>query len=271
MKTVAVVHVSRLTFHASSGKRWIVTESSTNLIVDARGLVRRYYMGEVIIEALRGVDFAVRRGEMVALMGPSGCGKTTLLNCLAGLDAPDEGDVFIEGALLSAMGDRQRTAYRARHMGFIFQAYNLLPVLSAVENVELPLLVGGVSPRDARERALAALAVVGLAERAQHAPTQLSGGQQQRVAVARALVPRPAIIWGDEPTGNLDSVAADDVMGLLGDLHRGQGLTVVLVTHSRDIAERADRIVHMRDGRVVDEEPGGGLGLPPRPSVVARP
>ncbi len=227
-------------------------------------------MGEVIIDALRGVDFAVRRGEMVALMGPSGCGKTTLLNCLAGLDAPDGGEVFIEGALLSAMDDRQRTAYRARHMGFIFQAYNLLPVLNAVENVELPLLVGGVAPRDARRRALDALAAVGLAERAQHAPAQLSGGQQQRVAVARALVTRPAIIWGDEPTGNLDSVAADDVMNLIGDLHRRTGLTVVLVTHSRDIAARADRIVHMHDGRIVGEEPGDRGPIPaPHPPVVA--
>jgi len=248
-----------------------VADPSTDLIVDARGLARRYYMGEVIIDALRGVDFAVQRGEMVALMGPSGCGKTTLLNCLAGLDAPDGGEVFIDGALLSAMDDRQRTAYRARRMGFIFQAYNLLPVLNAVENVELPLLVGGVAPREARRRALDALAAVGLAERAQHAPTQLSGGQQQRVAVARALVTRPAIIWGDEPTGNLDSVAADDVMGLIGDLHRRAGLTVVLVTHSRDIADRADRIVHMRDGRIVGEEPGGAsVTLTPRRPAATR-
>lgn len=247
-----------------------MADLTPDLIVSARGLVRRYYMGEVVIDALRGVDFAVQRGEMVALMGPSGCGKTTLLNCLAGLDAPDGGEVAIEGALLSAMDDRRRTAYRARHMGFIFQAYNLLPVLNAVENVELPLLVGGVAPREARHRALDALAAVGLAERAQHAPTQLSGGQQQRVAVARALVTRPAIIWGDEPTGNLDSVAADDVMDLIGDLHRRAGLTVVLVTHSRDIAERADRIVHMHDGRIVGAEPGR-MGLTSHPTVAARP
>lgn len=224
------------------------------MIVEATGLVRRYHMGEVLIQALRGVDFAVRRGEMVALMGPSGCGKTTLLNCLAGLDAPDEGTIHIEGDLLSAMSDSQRTAYRARHMGFIFQAYNLLPVLSAVENVELPLLVSGVSSREARQRALAALASVGLAERANHSPAQLSGGQQQRVAVARALVTQPTIIWGDEPTGNLDSVAANDVMNLIGALHQANGLTVVLVTHSRAIADRADRIVHMQDGLIVGEE-----------------
>ncbi len=223
-------------------------------IVTARGLTRKYHVGEVVIDALRGVDFSVRRGEMVALMGPSGCGKTTLLNCLAGLDAPDGGTIHIEGALLSAMSDKERTAYRARHMGFIFQAYNLLPVLNAVENVELPLLVGGVAPREARQRALAALGDVGLADRARHAPAQLSGGQQQRVAVARALVTRPTIIWGDEPTGNLDSAASDDVMDLLADLNRSGGQTVVLVTHSRAVAERADRIVHMRDGRVTEEE-----------------
>ncbi|HEX2173972.1 MAG TPA: ABC transporter ATP-binding protein [Dehalococcoidia bacterium] len=220
----------------------------------ARGVTRRYRLGDVTIDALRGVDFSVARGEMVALMGPSGCGKTTLLNCLAGLDAPDEGEIWIDGALLSALGDRERTAYRARHMGFIFQAFNLLPVLSAVENVELPLLVGGVGAREARRRALAALAEVGLADRAKHAPAQLSGGQQQRVAVARALVTRPAIVWADEPTGNLDSAAADDVMARIGELHRTAGQTIVLVTHSREIAERADRIVHLRDGRIEEEE-----------------
>ncbi len=227
------------------------------MIVEARGVVRRYRVGEVSIDALRGVDFGVHKGEMVAIMGPSGCGKTTLLNCLAGLDAPDEGSIIIEGALLSAMSDAQRTAYRARNMGFIFQAYNLLPVLSAVENVELPLLVSGVPSREARQRALAALGDVGLADRARHAPTQLSGGQQQRVAVARALVTQPAIIWGDEPTGNLDSVAADDIMDLLGALHAEGGQTVVIVTHSRAVAERADRIIHMRDGRIVEEEVTG--------------
>ena len=226
----------------------------TDLLIEARGLTRRYRLGEVVIEALRGVDLGVARGEMVALMGPSGCGKTTLLNCLAGLDAPDGGTVRIDGALLSAMSDGERTAYRARHMGFIFQAYNLLPVLSAVENVELPLLIGGVSPREARHRAVEALAAVGLADRARHAPAQLSGGQQQRVAVARALVTRPSIIWADEPTGNLDSAAAADVMDLLGTLHQVDGQTVVLVTHSRAIAERADRIVHLRDGRIAEEE-----------------
>ncbi|MCW5849585.1 MAG: ABC transporter ATP-binding protein [Anaerolineae bacterium] len=214
-----------------------------------------------MIEALRGVDLTVQRGEMVALMGPSGCGKTTLLNCLAGLDAADEGDVLIDGISLQRMSDAQRTALRAERMGFIFQAYNLLPVLSALENVELPLLVGGLSPRLARERALAALEQVGLSHRAHHAPAQLSGGQQQRVAIARALAPRPSIIWADEPTGNLDSKAADEVMDLLDSLRHSYTLTLVLVTHSRVIAGRADRIVHMHDGRIIDEERGGGQAV----------
>ncbi|MBI3966668.1 MAG: ABC transporter ATP-binding protein [Chloroflexi bacterium] len=232
-----------------------------DLVVEASGLTRRYRLGEVVVDALRGVDLTVARGEMVALMGPSGCGKTTLLNCLAGLDTPDGGTVRIEGELLSALSDAKRTAYRARHMGFIFQAYNLLPVLSATENVELPLLIGGTSSREARRRALEALAEVALSDRAQHLPAQLSGGQQQRVAVARALVTRPSIIWADEPTGNLDSSAAADVMDLIGALHRTGRQTVVLVTHSRATAERADRIVYLRDGRVEREErPSGSLG-----------
>ena len=223
-------------------------------VVEATGLVRRFRVGESEIRALRGVDFSARRGEMVALMGPSGCGKTTLVNCLAGLDRPDGGTVRIEGTLLSAMSDRQRTDYRARHLGFIFQAFNLLPVLSALENVELPLLVSGIPGREARDRALAALEEVGLPDRARHVPAQLSGGQQQRVAVARALVTRPSIIWGDEPTGNLDSASAAEILDLLGTLHAQGGHTIVLVTHSRTVAERADRIVYLRDGMVESEE-----------------
>ncbi|HVL23656.1 MAG TPA: ABC transporter ATP-binding protein, partial [Thermomicrobiales bacterium] len=193
-------------------------------------------------------------GEMVGVMGPSGCGKTTLLNCLSGLDDVDAGSIFIEHENLAAMGDKKRTAHRARRMGFIFQVYNLLPVLSAVENVELPLLVSGIKPSKARQEALVALETVGLREWAAHRPAELSGGQRQRVSIARSLVNRPAIVWADEPTGALDSQAAGDIMALMKTLNREQGLTIVLVTHDPGVGAQADRIVRMSDGEIVGEE-----------------
>jgi putative ABC transport system ATP-binding protein len=207
----------------------------------------------VAVPALRGIDLSVRRGEMVAIMGPSGCGKTTLLNCLSGLDTADQGAITIEGVSLSVMSDRERTDYRARRMGFVFQFYNLLPVLSAVENVELPLLVAGVRPKEARTRALEALAQVRLAERAHHRPSALSGGERQRTTIARALVNRPAIVWADEPTGDLDSETSHEVMDLLVKLNAEAGLTFVLVTHDRGVGERCGRIVRMRDGLIEDD------------------
>ncbi|HET7092651.1 MAG TPA: ABC transporter ATP-binding protein [Thermomicrobiales bacterium] len=222
-------------------------------IVWAEGVEKTYDTGSGRVVALRGIDFAVTPGEMVAVMGPSGCGKTTLLNCLSGLDAVDRGSIFLEGADLARMSDRERTDYRARRMGFVFQIYNLLPVLSAVENVELPLLVSGCRPKQARQRALTALAAVGLGEWARHRPAALSGGQRQRVAVARALVNDPAIVWADEPTGALDSAAAAEVLDLIRLLNRRDGLTVVIVTHDPAIGESCDRIIQMRDGRIVSE------------------
>ncbi len=227
-------------------------ELSQDLIIQATDIHKTYYTGTVAVPALRGVDLSVRRGEMVAVMGPSGCGKTTLLNCLSGLDHVDRGEITIEGAALSAMTDRERTDYRARRMGFVFQFYNLLPVLSAVENVELPLLVAGVRPGEARTRAMEALAQVGLAARADHRPTALSGGERQRTTVARALVNRPAIVWADEPTGDLDSETADDIINLLLQLNTEAGLTFILVTHARQVGERCSRLVRMRDGLIVD-------------------
>jgi len=215
-----------------------------------------YHTGLVSVPALRGIDLSVRRGEMLAVMGPSGCGKTTLLNCLSGLDTPDEGQVAIEGVSLSGMSDHDRTDYRARRMGFVFQFYNLLPVLSAVENVELPLLVSGTGLREARKRALEALAQVGLAERANHRPAELSGGERQRTTIARALVNRPALVWGDEPTGDLDSETAHEIMDVLVNLNQEQGLTFILVTHDRGVGARCRRIVWMRDGLVESEQPG---------------
>ena len=217
-------------------------------IIEVRDLTKSYDTGAVLVEALRGVSLAVERGEMVAIMGPSGCGKTTLLNCLSGIDDPTTGTVLIEGTDLATLDDDTKTSYRARRMGFIFQFYNLLPVLSAVENVELTLLISGVPPREARERAMSGLERVGLTAWATHRPAELSGGQRQQVTIARALVNDPAIVWADEPTGDLDSQTADEVMSLMEELNETNGHTFVIVTHAEEIADRCHRTIFMRDG-----------------------
>jgi putative ABC transport system ATP-binding protein len=242
------------------------TPSDAEHIIRAEGVVKTYTTGATTVQALKGVDFAVARGEMVAVMGPSGCGKTTLLNCLSGLDAVDAGRIELEGQDLARMSDKKRTDYRAKRMGFVFQVYNLLPVLSAVENVELPLLVSGISPKAARTKALAALATVGLEEWARHRPAELSGGQRQRVAIARALVNEPSLIWGDEPTGALDSKTANEIIDLLRELNRQHGLTLVLVTHDPGIGDRCDRNIRMRDGQIIGQ---AGLGHPGPVAEVA--
>jgi putative ABC transport system ATP-binding protein len=223
-------------------------------IVEARAVHKTYETGAVRVDALRGVDLAVRRGEMVAIMGPSGCGKTTLLNCLSGLDSVDGGEVLIEGTPLQEMSDRERTDYRARRMGFVFQFYNLIPVLTAVENVELPLLLSRVGGDESRRRALDALGLVGLADRAGHVPDALSGGERQRVTIARSLVNDPAIVWADEPTGDLDSENATEIVDLLRQLNLERGLTFLIVTHDIAVGRRTDRIVRMVDGVVRGEE-----------------
>lgn len=223
-------------------------------MIRANAVVKTYDTGSNKIQALRSVDFAVRRGEMVAVMGPSGCGKTTLLNCLSGLDDIDSGQIWLEGTDLGKLSDKQRTDYRARRMGFIFQVYNLLPVLSAVENVELPLLVSGIKPKEARAKAIDALKTVGLEQWAGHRPAELSGGQRQRTTIARALVNSPAIVWGDEPTGALDSKTANEILDLMRDLNKRVGLTLVLVTHDPGVGAGCDRIVRMRDGLIIGEE-----------------
>ncbi len=210
-----------------------------------------YRTGQLRVEALSGVNLEVEQGEMVAIMGQSGCGKTTLLNCLSGLDTIDEGDIFIRGDNLRDLSDSERTEYRARYMGFIFQDFNLLPVLSAVENVELPMLVSKVPARKARKRALEMLDLVGLSNRAWHRPAELSGGQRQRVTIARALTNDPLIVWADEPTGNLDSETAAEIMDLLCHLNREHGQTFIIVTHAIEVGEKAHRIITMRDGRIV--------------------
>jgi len=222
-------------------------------IIQAEGVRKTYDTGKVKVEALRGVDLSIRRGEMVAIMGPSGCGKTTLLNVLSGLDDLTGGAVLIDGAHIHNMPDRKRTRYRAEKMGFVFQAYNLLPVLSAVENVELPLLVAGAKPDQAKRRAREALALVGLAGEEQKRPAEMSGGQQQRVTIARALVNEPAIVWADEPTGNLDSETSAEVVHLLCRLNKEKSQTFVIVTHDLAVGRKTDRILRMSDGQIVEE------------------
>ena len=212
--------------------------------------VRKVYRtGGIEVEALAGLDLEVRRGELVAVMGPSGSGKTTLLNCLSGLDDIDGGRVLVDGQDLFALSDARRTSHRARTMGFIFQAFNLIPVFSAAENVELPLLLNGVPARRARDRAVAMLERVGLGHRMTHRPTELSGGERQRVAIARAVVARPAIVLADEPTGNLDSATGAGVLDLLEELH-AEGATIAVITHDQAIAGRLPRRVDLRDGRI---------------------
>ena len=231
-----------------------MVQTDSDAMVLARGVHKIYDSGRgVRVHALRGVDLTVRRGEVVAIMGPSGCGKTTLLNCLSGIDDIDEGDIDIDGVSLRDMDDNTRTDYRAKQMGFVFQLYNLLPVLSTVENVELPMLISGAKSSDARHRALEVLAMVGLADWAAHKPAELSGGQRQRVTIARALANDPAIIWADEPTGDLDSETAQEIMDLILRLNRENRETFIIVTHSPEIGRQCDRIVRMRDGLIVDD------------------
>ena len=223
-------------------------------MIEARGLVKVYDTEGLRVEALRGIDLEIERGQMVAIMGPSGCGKTTLLNTMSGIDEVTSGEVIIDGVSIHDMSDRERTRYRAHSMGFVFQAFNLLPVLSGVENVELPLLLGGTKRAVARSRALDILDLVDVADQAHKRPAEMSGGQQQRITVARAIVNQPAIIWADEPTGALDSETSKSIMDLLVDLNERERQTFVLVTHDANVGERAQRLVRMRDGLIESDE-----------------
>jgi putative ABC transport system ATP-binding protein len=219
-------------------------------VVRTVNLSRRYQMGDAFVDALRGVDLTVARGEFVALVGPSGSGKSTVLNLVGGLDQPTSGQVWINGTELSASDERTLTQHRRRHVGFVFQSFNLLPRLTAEENVALPLMFSDVSEKERRARARALLERVGLEHRLEHRPTQLSGGEQQRVAIARALVGEPALLLADEPTGNLDTTTGAEIMALLKKLNQEGGLTLLVVTHDAEVAAFADRVVELRDGRV---------------------
>ncbi len=224
----------------------------------AEAVRKVYRTGAEEVVALHDVDLVVHDGEFVSVMGPSGSGKTTLLNCCSGLDDIDNGRVLLDGIDLHALSDAKRTANRASSMGFVFQAYNLIPVFSAVENVELPLLLAGAEAKDARRRATETLDRVGLTSRLKHRPAELSGGEQQRVTVARALAGRPRVVWADEPTGALDSETAGNVLDLLRELN-AEGLTLIVVTHDEGVGRLANRLIRMRDGRIVSDELVGGV------------
>ena len=226
---------------------------STDPILVADHVTKLYRTGAETVTALQDLSVSIEAGEFLAVMGPSGSGKTTFLNCLSGLDEIDDGSVIIEGRDIHKLPDDERTLYRARKMGFIFQAFNLIPVFTSAENAELPLLLAGISPSDARSRAEATLERVGLGHRKNHRPNELSGGEQQRVTIARALAGKPAIVWADEPTGNLDTETAGSVMSLLHELN-AEGLTLVLVTHDPAIGSTASRLIRMRDGRIESSE-----------------
>jgi putative ABC transport system ATP-binding protein len=221
-----------------------------DVVVRTVGLARRYKMGDASVDALRGVDLEIARGEFVALVGPSGSGKSTVLNLIGGLDRPTEGEIWIDGKELSASDEKTLTRHRRQHVGFVFQSFNLLPRLTAEENVALPLMFGGVAEKERLVRARELLERVGLTERLTHRPTQLSGGEQQRVAIARALVGQPALLLADEPTGNLDTTTGVEIMRLLKDLNQEHGLTLLVVTHDPEVAAFADRTVCLRDGQV---------------------
>lgn len=223
-------------------------------LIRVRDLHKIYRLGDIEVPALQGINLDIERGEFVAVTGPSGSGKSTFMNILGCLDRPTKGSYFLEGQEVGSLSADAKAYVRNRKIGFVFQTFNLLPRTSALENVELPLMYNGLPSRERRRRALEALALVGLEGRADHAPNQLSGGEQQRVAIGRALVNRPSLILADEPTGNLDSSTSAEIMELLRRLNEREGITVVVVTHDRDVAAYARRQIQFRDGRVVSDE-----------------
>jgi putative ABC transport system ATP-binding protein len=243
--------------------------SARRPVLEVRDLTKVYGSGEATVHALAGVSMVVERGDYVAIMGSSGSGKSTLMNILGVLDVPSAGAYLLDGVDVSKLADRQLALARNRLIGFIFQAFNLIPRTSAVANVELPLAYAGVKPKERRRRALAALDVVGLADRAKHEPNQLSGGQQQRVAVARALVTEPALLLADEPTGNLDSHSTADVLSVFDQLSTS-GRTIVLITHEPEVGDRAKRLIRLVDGRIVEDTRQSPIHQPPVGALAGR-
>jgi putative ABC transport system ATP-binding protein len=225
-------------------------------LIAAKDLVKHYEMGDETVHALDGVSFQIARGDYCAIVGPSGSGKSTLMNILGGLDKPTNGRIVIDGADIGALSDEQLALFRNRTIGFVFQSFNLLPRLTALENVELPMIYAGKGPAERREAAHALMRRVGLGDRMGHKPTQLSGGQQQRVAIARALAGKPALILADEPTGALDTNTGKEILALFGELNR-EGATIVIVTHDLEVAAAAKRTIEMRDGRIVRDQLNG--------------
>jgi len=223
-------------------------------LISLRGIAKSYRRGGQVLPVLTGISFDIARGEFLSLMGPSGSGKSTLLNLIAGIDKPDAGELLVDGADIVVLGESELADWRAAHVGFIFQFYNLMPVLTALENVELPLSLTKLTRRERREHAETALELVGLSDRMTHYPSELSGGQQQRVAVARAFITDPALIVADEPTGDLDRHSAEDILELMRRLAGDMGKTIIMVTHDRKAAESADAIMHLEKGELSDKE-----------------